>query len=68
MRLTNSASPAIVLVAEDLVWWSSFDDPSRLHMNRTRSATARANPISWVTTTMVMPSRAKAEPSGPAPP
>ena len=29
-------------------------------MNITRSATSRAKPISWVTTTMVMPSRAKA--------
>ena len=39
---------------------SAASTTSPLSMNTTLSATRRANPISWVTTIMVMPSRASA--------
>ena len=45
-------------MVEDLVRRSLFFDDSS-SMNRIRFATSLANPISWVTTTMAMPSSAK---------
>ncbi len=40
-------------------WGGACSKISPKSMNTTRSATSRANPISWVTHSMVMPSRAK---------
>jgi hypothetical protein len=53
--LEKRARAFVLRMVEEILRRVDFDDLSVVH-ELTRSATRRANPISWETTSMVMPS------------